>query len=239
MRSQNYDPFGSMALSALMAVIPVIVLLGAVEIFEARALMGLFVALLIAVFALDLLPATGASILIAAILIRLIPRLQRVGTRPDVCENTVSHSLFVFGDLLRGGDLLHYKIRRYGRGLGLALAGTGWAYPFFGTKIGWLGVGVTGSDTSSNVLFGGLRRATSEQLVLSPVLMVGANSAGGVWEKMIKAQSIVAASTATRWCGNEGSVLRYVFCHSIALAVLVGLFVMSQAYPWPFKLLVP
>src|SRR4029079_13103246 len=105
--------------------------------------------------------------------------------------------------------------------LGLALAGTGWLYPLFGTLIGWLGVALTGSDTSSNVLFGGLQRVTAEQLGINPVLMAAANSSGGVMGKMVDAQSIVVASTATRWYGHEGSILRFVAFHSIALATLV------------------
>jgi lactate permease len=98
---------------------------------------------------------------------------------------------------------------------------------------------VTGSDTASNVLFGGLQKVTSEQLGLSPVLMAGANSAGGVMGKMIDAQSIVVASTATRWFGQEGVILRYVFWHSIVLASLVGLVVLLFAKVPPFTLLVP
>jgi lactate permease len=109
--------------------------------------------------------------------------------------------------------------------MGLAFASTGWIYPLFGTLLGWLGVALTGSDTASNVLFGGLQRITAQQLGLNPVLTAAANSSGGVMGKMIDAQSIVVASTATRWYGHEGSILRYVFFHSIALAVLVGLLV--------------
>ena len=91
-------------------------------------------------------------------------------------------------------------------------------YPFFGTLLGWLGVALTGSDTSSNVLFGSLQKITAQQVNLSPSLMAAANSAGGVMGKMIDAQSIVVASTATQWYGHEGDILRYVFLHSIALA---------------------
>jgi lactate permease len=98
---------------------------------------------------------------------------------------------------------------------------------------------VTGSDTASNVLFGGLQKVTSEQLGLSPTLMASANSAGGVMGKMVDAQSIVVASTATQWFGQEGRILRYVFFHSLALGSLVGLTVALQAYVWPFTLLVP
>jgi lactate permease len=122
--------------------------------------------------------------------------------------------------------------------MGLAFARTGALYPFFGTLLGWLGVALTGSDTSSNVLFGSLQRITAEQIGVSPTLMASANSAGGVMGKMIDAQSIVVASTATEWFGHEGEILRYVFFHSIALAALVGLLVFLQAYVFPFSLMV-
>jgi lactate permease len=118
--------------------------------------------------------------------------------------------------------------------LGLAFAASGVLYPFFGTLLGWLGVATTGSDTASNLLFGNLQRITSEQLGLSPILMAAANSSGGVMGKMIDAQSIVVASTATGWVGHESSILRFVFLHSIVLAVLVGILVTLQAYVYPF-----
>jgi lactate permease len=116
--------------------------------------------------------------------------------------------------------------------LGLAFTRTGWLFPFFGTYIGWLGVALTGSDTASNALFGGLQRITAEQLNLSPVLMCAANSAGGVMGKMIDAQSIVIATTATNQVGNEGSIFRFVFWHSVALAGIVGIIVLLYAYPF-------
>ena len=123
--------------------------------------------------------------------------------------------------------------------LGLAFATTGLLYPFFGTMLGWLGVAATGSDTSSNILFGGLQKITSEQLGISPVLMAAANSSGGVMGKMIDTQSIVVASTATGWFGHESKILRFVFWHSLVLVSLVGLLVMLQAYVWPFTEMVP
>ena len=122
--------------------------------------------------------------------------------------------------------------------MGLAFARTGMFYPFFGTLLGWLGVALTGSDTSSNVLFGSLQKISAAQVGVSPVLMAAANSCGGVMGKMIDAQSIVVASTATEWYGHEGDILRYVFFHSIALASLVGLLVFLQAYVFPFTKLV-
>jgi lactate permease len=118
--------------------------------------------------------------------------------------------------------------------LGLAFAHTGVAYPFFAAMLGWLGVALTGSDTSSNVLFGSLQRITATSLGLSPVLMAAANSSGGVMGKMIDAQSIMVASTATGYTGHEWRILRFVFWHSLLLAALVGLLVMLQQYVYPF-----
>jgi lactate permease len=114
--------------------------------------------------------------------------------------------------------------------LGLAFTRTGWMFPFFGTFIGWLGVALTGSDTSSNALFGSLQRITAEQLHFSPVLMCAANSAGGVMGKMVDAQSICIATAATNQVGNEGSIFRFVFWHSVALAAIVGIIVFLYAY---------
>ena len=117
--------------------------------------------------------------------------------------------------------------------LGLAFTSTGWFFPFFGAFIGWLGVALTGSDTSSNVLFGGLQKITAQQLNLSPILMCATNSAGGVMGKMIDAQSICIATAATNQVGQEGSIFRFVFWHSVALASIVGVIVMLYAYVFP------
>jgi lactate permease len=117
--------------------------------------------------------------------------------------------------------------------LGLAFTYTRWFFPFFGAFIGWLGVALTGSDTSSNVLFGGLQKITAQQLNLSPILMCATNSAGGVMGKMIDAQSICIATAATNQVGQEGSIFRFVFWHSVALASIVGVIVMLYAYVFP------
>ena len=176
----------------------------------------------------------------------VIDEIERASGKPVVTSNqatfwralrTTSASLLTIAAMLALGYLTRYA--GVDATLGLAFAATGVLYPFFGTFLGWLGVAVTGSDTAANVLFGGLQKVTSHQLGLSPTLMASANSAGGVMGKMIDAQSIVVASTATRWFGQEGRILRYVFWHSLALAALVGLAVMLLAYVWPFTLLVP
>jgi lactate permease len=117
--------------------------------------------------------------------------------------------------------------------LGLAFTRTGWFYPFFGTFLGWLGVALTGSDTSSNALFGSLQRITSQQLGIDPILMCSANSAGGVMGKMVDAQSITIATAATEQVGNEGIIFRFVFWHSVALGAIVGIIVMLYAYIFP------
>jgi lactate permease len=124
-------------------------------------------------------------------------------------------------------------VTRYGgtdATLGLAFTRTGWFYPFFGTLLGWLGVALTGSDTSSNVLFGSLQKITAQQLGFNPVLICTANSTGGVMGKMIDAQSIVVSTASTGQSGQEGRILRFVFWHSVALAAIMGAIVMLQAY---------
>jgi lactate permease len=118
--------------------------------------------------------------------------------------------------------------------LGLAFTRTGWLYPFFGTFLGWLGVALTGSDTSSNALFGSLQRITSQQLGMDPILMCAANSAGGVMGKMVDAQSITIATAATEQVGNEGIIFRFVAWHSVALGAIVGIIVLLYAYVFRF-----
>ena len=190
-------------------------------------------------YSLNLLSATGTGILVAAIVAGLVMRYSPLALVRAYGRTfwVIRYSLLTIAAMLALGFVTRYS--GTDATLGLAFAQTGWIYPLFGTLLGWLGVALTGSDTASNVLFGGLQKVTAQQLGLSPVLMAAANSSGGVMGKMIDAQSIVVASTATKWYGHEGDILRYVFFHSIALAVLVGLVVMLQAYVYPFTLLVP
>jgi len=183
-----------------------------------------------AVFAFTYLSYTGSGMLIAAIIAAFVMRFNPLRLLKAYAETiwTVRYSLITIAAMLAIGTLTRYS--GIDATLGLAFAHAGFLYPFFGTLLGWLGVALTGSDTASNVLFGGLQKITAEQLGLSPILMGAANSSGGVMGKMIDAQSIVVASTATNWFGHEGSILRFVFWHSIALACLVGVYVMLQAY---------
>ncbi len=181
---------------------------------------------------------TGTGMLIAAIIAGFLAgfsparMIREYGRTIRLC----AVSLITISAMLAIGTLT--RLSGVDATLGLAFAATGVLYPFFGTLLGWLGVALTGSDTASNILFGNLQKITSQQLGLSPILMGAANSSGGVMGKMIDAQSIVVASTATNWYGHEGTILRFVFKHSIALACLVGLFVMLQAYVYPFTAMV-
>jgi lactate permease len=191
-----------------------------------------------AVFGFTYLSFTGTGMLIAAIISGFLMSLSpakmvaEYGRTIKLC----AISLITISAMLAIGTLT--RLSGVDATLGLAFAATGVLYPFFGTLLGWLGVALTGSDTASNILFGNLQKITSEQLGLSSVLMGAANSSGGVMGKMIDAQSIVVASTATNWYGHEGTILRFVFKHSIALACLVGLLVMLQAYVYPFTAMV-
>jgi len=177
-----------------------------------------------AVFGFTYLSFTGTGMLIAALISGLLMgfsparMIGEYGRTIKLC----AISLITISAMLAIGTLT--RLSGVDATLGLAFAATGVLYPFFGTLLGWLGVALTGSDTASNVLFGNLQKITSEQLGLSPIL--------------IDAQSIVVASTATNWYGHEGSILRYVFWHSIVLACLVGLLVMLQAYVYPFTAMV-
>ena len=191
-----------------------------------------------AVYVLGLLSATGTGILLSAIVGALVMKYNPVEIVRIFFRTLwlVRYSLLTIVLMLGLGTLTRYS--GTDTTLGLAFANTGWLYPFFGTLMGWIGVAMTGSDTASNVLFGGMQKVAAEQLGLSANLMGAANSSGGVMGKMIDAQSIVVASTATRWFNHEGDILRYVFFHSIALASLVGILVTLQAYVYPFTLLV-
>lgn len=191
-----------------------------------------------AVYILNWLSATGTGILLAAVISGFVmgyklKEMVRVYWETIVM---IRYSLMTIAAMLALGFVTRYS--GVDATLGLTFAMTGPFYPFFGTMLGWLGVALTGSDTSSNVLFGSLQRISAEQIGISPTLMCSANSTGGVMGKMIDAQSIVVASTATQWYGHEGDILRYVFFHSLALAALMGCLVFLQAYVPPFTYLV-
>jgi lactate permease len=189
-------------------------------------------------FFFNWLSATGSGILLAAVVAGFAMRIS-IGQMIVTYGTTlrlVRFSLLTIAAMLAIGIVTRYS--GLDATLGLAFARTGVLYPFFAAMLGWLGVAMTGSDTASNVLFGSLQKISAEQLGINPVLAAAANSSGGVMGKMIDAQSIVVASTATRWYGHEGEILRYVFFHSLALAALMGGLIMLQAYVPPFTLMV-
>jgi lactate permease len=183
-----------------------------------------------ATFSLNWLSATGTSLLIAGIVGGFL-----LGVGPAGLVRIYGHTLkrVRFSLLTIAAMLALGFTTRYAGSdatMGLAFASTGHFFPFFSALLGWLGVALTGSDTSSNVLFGNLQQVTAQQVGISPILAASTNSSGGVMGKMIDAQSIVVAGVATGQEGGEGDILRYVFFHSLALACLVGVLVYLQAY---------
>jgi lactate permease len=191
-----------------------------------------------AVFLLNWAPATGTGIFVAAVLAGLLMGLSPLALALTFARTLLNlrYTIVTIAAMLAIGYITRYC--GLDATLGLAFARTGAFYPFFGTLVGWLGTASTGSDTSSNVLFGSLQTMTAQQIGVSPVLMASANAAGGVMGKMIAAPSIVVASTATLTYGQEGAILRFVFFHSLALAALVGVFVYLLAYTHSFASLI-
>jgi lactate permease len=183
-----------------------------------------------AIFDFAWLSATGTAILMSAIISGLWMGYRPKDLLRQYCAALIQvrFSLLTIAAMMAIGYVSRYT--GMDGTLGLAFAHTGALYPFFSALLGWVGVAITGSDTSSNVLFGSLQRITAEKLGFDPISMAAANSSGGVMGKMINAQSIVVATTATKLYGKEGDILRRVFWHSLSLAVLVGLVVMLQAY---------
>jgi lactate permease len=183
-----------------------------------------------AAFDFNWLSASGTAILAAAVISGIWLRYSLVELLQTywMTLKQVRNALLTISATMAIGFVMRYS--GMDGTLGLAFSRTGGLYPFFGTLLGWLGVTMTGSDTSSNVLFGSLQSITAQQLGLSPLLMAAANSSGGVMGKMLNAQSIVVASSATHWHGHEPEILRAVFWHSLALVCLVGVTILIMAY---------
>lgn len=187
-------------------------------------------------FTFNYLSATGTAILVTALISALylrIPRRQLARIAAGTAYQ-MRWPLTTIAFMLSLGYVTRYS--GTDATLGLAFTHTGWLYPFFAAWLGWLGVALTGSDTSSNVLFGNLQKITAEQLNLDPILITTANSTGGVMGKMVDAQSIVVSTAATGQQGQEGRILRFVFWHSIALATIMGVIVLAQAYWFPWMI---
>jgi len=191
-----------------------------------------------AVYKFHILSAIGSGVFASSIVIGVIagysPREWLKTYWKTLCH--IRLSLLTIAAMIALGYVTRYS--GTDGTLGLALAHTGSFYPFFGTLLGWIGAAITGSDTSTNVLFGSLQKITAQQIGISAVLMCAANTCGGVMGKMISSQSIVVASTATNWYGHEGRILRYVFLTSVVLAALMGALVYLAAYISPFTAMV-
>jgi lactate permease len=193
-------------------------------------------------FTFNLLSATGTALLVAGVIAGFM-----LGLKPRQLAATYGRTLkrvrvplLTIALMLALGFTTRYS--GTDTTMGLAFASTGFLFPFFSPLLGWLGVALTGSDTSSNVLFGNLQKVTAQQLDLSPILTAASNSSGGVMGKMIDAQSIVVASVATggqKDSPDAGTILRAVFWHSLALATLMGLLVMLQAYVFKWMIVAP
>ena len=186
-----------------------------------------------ALFDFNWLSATGTGVFLAAVVSGLALGLspRELGRTFLLTAHRMRMPLVAIACMLGLGFVTRYS--GVDAVLGLACTRTGFLYPFFGTFLGWLGVALTGSDTSSNALFGSLQRITAEQLGFDPVLMAAANSSGGVMGKMVDAQSIVVSTAATHQVGNEGRIFRFVLWHSVALGAIVGLIVMAYAFLFP------
>jgi len=183
-----------------------------------------------AIFVFNWLSATGTGIFLAAMIaaVAMGLRSRQIATTFVTTVVSIRFTMITIAALMGLGFITRFC--GLDATLGLAFARTGVLYPFFGTLIGWLGTASTGSDTSSNVLFGSLQKLTAQQLGISPYIMASANSGGGVMGKMVAPQNVVVASTATGIYGKEGSILRFVFFHSLALACLMGLLVSLFIY---------
>jgi lactate permease len=187
-----------------------------------------------AVFNFSWLSASGTACLIAAILSAMVAGLSlaQFGTVLRHTAKQLALAELTLAAVLSLAFLMNYSGST--GTLGLAFATTGVVFPFFSALLGWLGVFLTGSDTSANALFGTLQVVTAQKLGQNPVLMAAANSAGGVMGKMISLTSIAVAAAATSMKReDEARLFRFTLKHSIFLASMIGLLVMFYAYVMP------
>jgi lactate permease len=189
-----------------------------------------------AAFTTNWLSAAGTLILIADIISLIVLRVGpgRALRIYGQSLNQLKWAILTIASILGLAYLLNYSGITYT--LGLAFAATGVLFPFFASFIGWLGVALTGSDTSSNALFANLQKVTAQQIGVSPNLTVGANSSGGVLGKMISPQNLAVGTSATGLQGKEGDLLRLVLKWSIGLTVVMAILVTLQAYVLKFMI---
>ncbi len=184
-----------------------------------------------AIYKVNLLSAAGTAILITGLLSSMLMPNYGVGKATTCFFRTCKQLRFpvlTIAMILGLAQIMNYS--GMSSSLGIAFTHTGWLFPFFSPIIGWLGVFLTGSDTSSNALFGSLQRTTAEMVGMDPALAVAANSSGGVTGKMISPQSISVATAATGLVGQEGNLFRFTLKHSIAMTLIVCIITFAQAY---------
>lgn len=187
-------------------------------------------------FKLDLLAATGTAIFIAALITMVVLRMN-IGAFFTTFKETVVElkwPIFTIGTVLSFAYIANYSGQS--ATLGLLLAGSGALFPFFSPFLGWLGVFLTGSDTSSNALFSNLQQVTANQINVNDGLLVAANSTGGVTGKMISPQSIAVACASVGLTGKESDLFRFTVKHSIFFVIIIGIITYLQAYVVPWML---
>ena len=189
-----------------------------------------------AVYRFDWLSATGTAILIAALVTIAVLRMKPAQALQTAGETLKELALPIYsiGMVLAFAFIANYS--GLSATLALALAHTGSAFTFFSPFLGWLGVFLTGSDTSANALFGALQATTAQQLGISEVLLVAANTTGGVTGKMISPQSIAIACAAVGLVGKESDLFRFTVKHSVVFAVIIGVITTLQAYVMPWMI---
>lgn len=190
-----------------------------------------------AVYDLNLLSATGTAILLAAIVSMIVLKMSVADGLKTFGEtvNELKRPIYTIGTVLAFAFVANYS--GLSSTLALLLAGTGAAFPFFSPILGWLGVFLTGSDTSSNALFCSLQATTAQQVGVSDTLLVAANTTGGVTGKMISPQSIAVACAAVGLVGNESNLFRFTLKHSLFFVAIIGVITTLQAYV--FQWMVP
>ena len=183
-----------------------------------------------AIFKFDVLSATGTAIIVAAVLSVIWLRMKPVAAIQTFAETLKELALPIYsiGMVLAFAFISNYS--GLSATLALALAHTGSAFTFFSPFLGWLGVFLTGSDTSSNALFAALQATTAQQIGVSDVLLVAANTTGGVTGKMISPQSIAIACAAVGLVGKESDLFRFTVKHSLIFTCMVGVITTLQAY---------
>ena len=183
-----------------------------------------------AVYSWNVISAGGTAALLSGILSMLLLGVRAKDGVSAFVEtlNELKRPIYTIGSVLAFAFVANYS--GLSSTLGLYLAGTGEVFPFFSPVLGWLGVFLTGSDTSSNALFCALQGVTAQQLGISDILAIGSNSSGGVTGKMISPQSIAVACAAVGLVGHESELFRFTLKHSLLMVTVVGIIVMLQAY---------